>query len=111
MERILARRPGATLTVAGTGGLGIELAGSLRPDLVLLDLHLPDRSGWDVLRAIREAPETKDIPVLIVTADATDGQGRRASQSGADGYVTKPIEIAVFFEVVDDILAARVVGA
>ena len=58
---------------AALGGLGIELARAHRPDLVLLDLHLPDQSGRDVLRTLKRRADTEDIPVVVLSADASPG--------------------------------------
>ena len=70
IETLLMRRlPGAQLLTAMQGRLGLELAKRHRPDLILLDLHLPDMHGEDVLRALRADPETK-APVIAISADA-----------------------------------------
>src|SRR4051794_27655456 len=68
---ILARRPDWTLTTAVTGRPGLELANSIAPTVILLDLHLPDIQGIDVIMALQANPATSAIPVAIVSADAT----------------------------------------
>jgi CheY-like chemotaxis protein len=88
---------------AMTGGLGLELAREHRPDLILLDRHLPDRNGSDVLHRLKADPETRTIPVVIVSADATPGQIRRMRALGADDYVTKPLDVARFARLLDGI--------
>ena len=93
MERITALRPRVTLTHAMQGGLALELIASTRPDLILLDLHLPDMSGEEVLRRLRAENETRDIPTVVVSADASPGQIRRVIELGAAGYLTKPFKI------------------
>ena len=70
-ERIVARRPGVTLLSAMQGSRGLELARDHRPHLIILDLHLPDVSGDEVLRKLLAGPGTKAIPVVILSADAT----------------------------------------
>lgn len=104
VERILARRSHIRLIAAMQGGLALELAREHRPDLVLLDVHLPDIDGDEVLRRLREHPETHDIPVVVVSADATPRKIEGFVVAGARGYLTKPIDVKQFLEVVDEIL-------
>ncbi len=101
IESILTLRPEWRMIHAGQGGLGIELARAHMPDLVLLDLHLPDRSGADVLAALKGAPDTRSIPIVIVTADATSGSPLRLIESGAEAALTKPFELADLLAVLD----------
>jgi len=104
VERALARRPDIELLSAMQGHVGLDLAREHRPDLVLLDLHLPDMPGREILRRLRSYPETRRIPVVIVSADATQGQVARLTDEGAAGYLTKPLDVAAFFELLDRIL-------
>jgi CheY-like chemotaxis protein len=83
-EAILARRPEVTLLVAAQGGLGLRLARERRPATILLDLNLPDMSGEQVLRRIRSDPDTAQIRVVVLSADATPGQIERLRAAGAD---------------------------
>ncbi|HVA09471.1 MAG TPA: ATP-binding protein [Acidimicrobiales bacterium] len=101
VERILAQRPQVHLVPAMQGKLGLELAVEHTPRLVLLDLHLPDIDGVDVLRRLRLHPNTKDVAVFILTADATPGQKSRLLAEGATGYLTKPIQVADFLRILD----------
>jgi PAS domain S-box-containing protein len=98
VERIIRRQRGLRVIGTGTGRAGIELARQRRPDLILLDLHLPDVSGHEVLRQLRTLPETRRIPVVVLSADATKTQISRLIDSGAFGYVTKPLDVAVFLD-------------
>jgi PAS domain S-box-containing protein len=93
------------LIPAVQGQLGIELAARHRPDLILLDLHLPDLDGDEVLSRLREDPRTAQIPVIVLSADATGDQVARLKASGAAEYVTKPIDVSVFLRAVQGILA------
>jgi PAS domain S-box-containing protein len=104
MERILAQRQGFHLLAAMQGRLGLELARDHHPDLILLDLHLPDMPGTDVLRELKTNPATRDIPVVVVSADATAGQKARLLDEGARAYLTKPIDLKEFLAVTDSIL-------
>jgi len=106
VQNILERRPGIKLVSAMQGGLGIDMARTCRPDLALLDLNLPDMSGSDVLRKLRENPETKNIPVVMISADASPGQAQRLIDAGASAYLTKPIEIKQLLDVIDRTLKA-----
>ncbi|MGH2756508.1 MAG: response regulator [Actinomycetota bacterium] len=89
-----------------TGALGIELAQQHVPDLVLLDLHLPDLRGEEVLIRLHKDPRTRSIPVVILSADASPGQIERLRASGAAEYLTKPIDVVAFGSLVDRLLGS-----
>jgi signal transduction histidine kinase/ActR/RegA family two-component response regulator len=108
VERIVVRRPGVTLLSAMQGRRGLELARDHRPDLILLDLHLPDVSGQDVLAELRADPMTREIPVVILSADATPSQASRLVQEGAHAYLTKPLVVSQFLALLDALLAGAV---
>jgi signal transduction histidine kinase/CheY-like chemotaxis protein len=105
IERSLALRANVRLLPAMLGRLGLDLAREHRPDLVLLDLHLPDMPGEELLAQLRADPATRDIPVVVLSADATHGQVERLLANGARAYLTKPLDIGEFLAVVDDVLA------
>jgi len=107
IERILSGLRGVKLLSAMQGTLGLDLARQHRPDVILLDLNLPDMQGHEVLGLLRADPRTKDIPVLVVSADATPEQLRRLRAAGARAYLTKPLDIPRFLQVVDDALKER----
>jgi PAS domain S-box-containing protein len=92
----LTRLGSPTLLSAMQGGLGLDLAREHRPDLVLLDLHLPDMQGKDVLAQLKSDPSTASIPVIILSADATERQVTRLLDAGAYEYLTKPLDIPSF---------------
>jgi PAS domain S-box-containing protein len=99
VERLLEHRPSLSLIVAHSGGAGLEMARQHRPDLVLLDVNLPDMDGRDVMLQMRgQSPE---IPVIVLSADATSGQRARLKEAGAFAYLTKPLDVKRFFEVLD----------
>jgi PAS domain S-box-containing protein len=108
VERVLEYRKGVKLLSAMQASLGIELAFTHQPDLVLLDLHLPDMRGDHVLARLRGDPVTASIPVVIITADATPGQMQRLLAAGAEAYLTKPLDVPHFLELVDQILDREV---
>jgi PAS domain S-box-containing protein len=101
VERFLSRRPQVRLIPAMQGRLGLELAREHRPDLILLDVHLPDIGGEIVLQLLREDPITRDIGVVVISADATERQRRQLLEAGALDYLTKPLSIKSFLETVD----------
>ncbi|MEX0912763.1 MAG: ATP-binding protein, partial [Gemmatimonadota bacterium] len=82
VDRILRRRPHVDLLTAMQGSLGIELAAQHRPSLILLDLNLPDLPGEEVLLRLRAEPASRDIPVLVVSADASTAQAERLKATG-----------------------------
>ncbi len=84
----------------GDGLEAIHIARESRPDLILMDLQLPDVSGLEVTRWLKEDERTKKIPIIAVTAFAMSGDERRALGSGCDGYVAKPIMVRDFLEMV-----------
>ena len=107
IELALAHRPGVRLMAALHGGLGLELAAQHRPDLVLLDLHLPDLPGEEVFRRLRADPATRAIPVVVLSADATPGRVDRLRAAGVADYLTKPLDIRQFLRVLDDALRPK----
>ena len=76
------------------GPSGLEAAASLLPDLIILDIGLPEMDGWEVLRRLRQSPATQHLSVLVLTAHAEEESRKRATQVGADGFVTKPFQPA-----------------
>jgi CheY-like chemotaxis protein len=108
IKRTLELRPQVTLKTATEGKLGVDLARQLRPDLMLLDYNLPDLNGEDVLIRMRSDPRTATIPVVFLSADATEGQINRLMGAGAAAYLTKPLEIKQFLETIDRVMETRV---
>ena len=101
VERILGRRNNSSLLTAMQATLGIQLAKDHQPDLILMDLHLPDMSGEQALRILKGNAATARIPVVMLTADATPGRARRLKEQGAADYLTKPLDLAMFNQVID----------
>jgi len=106
VEGILSRRPGIGLLTASLGQVGLGLARERRPDLILMDLHLPDLPGFEILQRLRADPVTRGIPVVVLSADATSRQVERLIEAGVTAYLTKPIEVTRLLEVVDERLGA-----
>ena len=101
IERIMAQRPGIRLLTALMGQTGLDLARQCHPRLILLDVHLPDIDGKEVLQRLRADPNTSGIPVVVISADATPHQEKRLRDAGAQDYLTKPLDVPKFLEIVD----------
>lgn len=82
------------------GGEAVDLARQHRPDLILMDIQLPEISGIDVTRRLKADPELKAIPVIAVTAFAMKGDEERIRQGGCEAYVSKPISVPKFIETI-----------
>ncbi len=93
------------LITAPTAEMGVELARGRRPHVVIMDMNLPGMSGIEALRALRAAPETKDIPVIALTAAASERDKERGIQSGFDRYLTKPLDVDAFVTALEAVLA------
>jgi len=104
VTRILSRRPAVHLLNAETGALGLRMAREFYPDLILLDLHLPDSDGEEVLERLAADPRTAAIPVVVVTANALAGKHEKLLAAGADAFLTKPLDVRAFLAVIDQLL-------
>ena len=107
MRGVLAQRSQIRLetSMLGLDGLdGLEAIRRTRPDLVLLDMHLPDINGLALLRHLKQDDDVADIPVVVVSADATTLAIQQALTSGAAHYVTKPVDVPQLLRLVDEIL-------
>jgi CheY-like chemotaxis protein/anti-sigma regulatory factor (Ser/Thr protein kinase) len=104
VETILLSRPAWVTLPALQGRRGVDLARERVPDLVLLDLHLPDISGEEVLRELRADPLTASIPIVVISADATERNIARLRAAGAEAYLTKPLDIDEFLATLDGLL-------
>ena len=102
IDQVVQRRPGLRLLTAADGAAGLAQARRHRPDLVLLDLHLPDLDGEEVLRRLRQ--ESDRTPVVVISADATPARVERLRRAGAAAYLTKPIDVHEFLATVDRLL-------
>ncbi len=103
VQSILEDRPGTELAWAETGQKGLEMARTHSPQLVLLDLDLPDLHGSKILEELQAQPETAQIPVIVISADATPSQIERMLTAGARNYLTKPFEIRRLLCMFDEI--------
>jgi signal transduction histidine kinase/ActR/RegA family two-component response regulator len=107
VTRFLRGRPNTRLRSEASGRAGIECAVRDMPDIILLDLHLPDLHGDQVLSELKAEPATAAIPVVVLSADASHGVIRRLLANGALAYLTKPIELAELGELLDTFAATQ----
>ena len=105
MISLLTRRPEIQLLTAMQGGMGYELARQHHPDLILLDMNLPDMSGAEVMNLLRADSTTDSIPIVVVSADATPKQITRILDAGAQQYLTKPFDVREFLAILDGSIA------
>jgi len=105
LQDILRDRPGTDLVWADTGKKGLEMARAQTPQLVLLDLDLPDIHGSKVLEGLQAQPDTARTPVIVISSDANPSQIERMLSAGARNYLTKPFDIRRFLCMFDEIFA------
>jgi CheY-like chemotaxis protein len=86
------KRKGFDVVMAFDGRQGVDMAHEHKPELILLDMSLPVMDGWTAARALKDSEETKDIPVIALTAHAMAGDREKALEAGCDDYDTKPVE-------------------
>jgi CheY-like chemotaxis protein len=111
VEALVAQRPALRLTCEPNGTLGVERAQQLRPDLVLVDMQLPDFDGVEVLRRLRAAPATAAVPCIALSANAMPDDIARALQAGFAAYWTKPLDVAIFLASLDAMFAPGEAGS
>lgn len=104
MRGILAQRPQVEMQVSITGLDGLAAIRARPPDLILLDMHLPDISGMELLRHLKNDPYTGGVPIVVVSADALSQQIDAAFEAGCTHYLTKPVNVAELLTVVDELL-------
>jgi nitrogen-specific signal transduction histidine kinase/CheY-like chemotaxis protein len=101
MQRIMGRRPGMVLIAVPSGREGLAVAAREKPDLIFLDLQLPDMRGEEVLAALRQQGGPARVPIAVLSADSGSAQMERLHAAGADAYFPKPIEIARLLRFID----------
>jgi len=98
------QRKGYDVQMAVDGGQGVEMAKTIAPDLILMDMSLPVLDGWEATRQIKADPATKPIPVIALTAHAMAGDREKALEAGCEDYDTKPIELNRLLEKMEALL-------
>src|SRR5262249_8440164 len=99
------RRAGYEVAVAVDAEQGLVEVQSSRPDLVVMDLRLPDLTGWEAVRILKSDPQTAAMPILALTAHAMEGDRERALAAGCDDYDVKPVELPRVLEKIERLLA------
>jgi len=100
-------RHGFQVSVASDGVLGIEMARHEKPDLILMDLGLPALDGWTAARQLKQSPDTKNIPILALSAHTMPGDREKALDAGCDDYDAKPIVFERLLEKIDALIRRR----
>lgn len=108
IERLLSRRKDIRFHSAGVPSQGIALALAQRPALILLDINLPEMDGYQVLKILRANATIRAIPVVAISANATVRDIERSKEAGFDAYITKPLQVARFMELIDTFLRRNV---
>jgi two-component system cell cycle response regulator DivK len=106
LSRRLARR-GWLVLLAVTGLEAVSMAVEHLPDVVLMDLSLPEMDGWTATRTLRENPRTRDIVVIALTAHAMSGDQERALSAGCDGFETKPIDFPKLLAQIESLMRQK----
>ena len=104
VEMLLTKRPTLKLLTASRGEKGLALAREFHPDLILLDIHLPDTSGVNVLHTLRSDEGTRDTPIVVVSADAAAVRQHQLDDIGANNYLLKPFNVKQFLKILDEYL-------
>jgi CheY-like chemotaxis protein len=104
LSRRLAKR-GFDVRLARDGGEGIRMASTEEPDLILMDMSLPDMDGWETTRKLKASPATAGIPVIALTAHAMVRDREKALAAGCDDYDSKPVDLPRLLAKIEALLA------
>ena len=104
LVRIVLERAGYDVFLAVNGRDGVDAARAQKPDLILMDLGLPEMDGWNATKQLKANEETKSIPLYVLTAHTLPQERKRAILAGCDGYVAKPIHMKGFLDIVEEAL-------
>lgn len=107
LSRRLQRR-GFAVVFAGTGLEAIARAEAEKPDLILMDMNMPELDGWEATRRLKESAATRDIPVIALTAHAMSGDREKALGAGCSDYHTKPVDLPRLLAQIEAILKTKV---
>ncbi|WP_298003735.1 MULTISPECIES: response regulator [Anaerolinea] len=104
LVRFLLEQAGFQVISAVDGLEGLEKARTQRPDLILLDMSLPELDGWHLAKQLKDAEQTASIPIIALTAHTLPGDRRRALEAGCDGFISKPLNVARFASQIEEYL-------
>jgi CheY-like chemotaxis protein len=107
LVRFILERAGYDVFLAVNGRDGVDAARLQKPDLILMDLGMPEMDGWTAAELIKSEESTKSIPLFALTAHTLRRDRFRALQAGYDGYFSKPIHVESFLEAIDDVFDKR----
>ena len=107
LVRFILERAGYDVFLAVNGRDGVDAARFQKPDLILMDLGMPEMDGWLAAQKLKADESTKSIPLFALTAHTLPGERKRAIQAGCDGYVSKPIHVEGFLKLIESALAVR----
>jgi two-component system cell cycle response regulator DivK len=110
MVRFLLEYKGYEVLLAKDGKQGLEVANREKPDLILLDLAMPEMDGWSVAHKLKGDPATKAIPVIAVTAYTMSSDRRMALSAGCDGFIGKPMNVPEFIAEIEKFLGKNKTG-
>lgn len=105
--RFLLEQEGYEILTAMDGKNGLKICKEQKPEMVLLDLTLPEIDGWHLARLLKNSPDTSSIRVIAITAHVLPGDRERAFEAGCDGYITKPLDINNFPEMIKEYLSSK----
>jgi two-component system, cell cycle response regulator DivK len=107
LVRFILERAGYDVFLAVNGRDGVDAARFQKPDLILMDLGMPEMDGWMAAQRLKSDEITKSIPLFALTAHTLPGERKRAMQAGCDGYVSKPIHVDGFLNLLESALAVK----
>ena len=107
----MLEKSGFKVFQAETGLEGLEKAKAVKPDLILLDIQLPEMDGYEVARRLKQIDEVKMIPIVAVTSHAMTGDREKVLQAGCDGYLEKPIDPDTFVPTISQFINHHPIGA
>jgi CheY-like chemotaxis protein len=107
LVRFILERAGYDVFLAVNGRDGVDAARFQKPDLILMDLGMPEMDGWMAAQKLKEDKATKSIPLFALTAHTLPGERKRAIQAGCDGYVSKPIHVEGFLNLIGSALTVK----
>jgi two-component system cell cycle response regulator DivK len=110
LVRFLLERAGYQVLSAANGVEGVDAAKREQPDLILMDLSMPEMDGWNATSHLKSDEQTRHIPVLALTAHTLPGDRKRAIDAGCDGYISKPINVSSFDKLVATLLRQAKAG-
>ena len=104
MVKFLVENAGYQVLEALNGRVGLEIARQSKPNLVLLDLSIPELDGWKLAEELKSHPETSSIRIIAMTGHTLPGDRQRAFDAGCDGYISKPLDVPHFIEQIEKFL-------